>query len=397
MKSKNTTYTNDFIKKLIEENNAFFIQTRHHLHQYPELSGKEVETSKYIKDFLDSWNIDYENAGDNSIVATIKGKKENLENQKTIALRGDIDALPIIEETGLDWASKNPGVMHACGHDVHGTFMLGAAKILNELKDDFSGQVKIIFQESEENGAGAKKVLDSNLLNDVDTIIALHDSQELDLGTFALGYETMSAFGAGAHFVIETSGKKNAITVAGELVSLITTLAEENFSKYEQIVMVPTLIQTEKIKDNIPSKISVYYNSRTLNFSNEEIMQKVLLQAAKKTEDLFDCKIEAILRRPGKVVNNNKHFTDLAVDVIKKYFGKESVHFTRPVMSGEDFAHYQEKIPGTYIHIGGAVNNDYQILHTSKTCVDDKILSIGIEFLIRYVFEFLNISDIKGK
>ena len=394
MKTFNNKKTNDFIKNIIEENNDFFIQARHHLHQYPELSGKEVETCKYIEFFLNSWNIAYERAGDNSIIATINGKGKN---QKTIALRGDIDALPITEETGLEWQSRNPGVMHACGHDVHGTFMLGAAKLLNELKDSFDGRVKIIFQESEENGAGAKKVLDSNLLNDVDTILALHDSQELDLGVFALGYETMSAFGAGGHFIIESSGMQNAITIASELVSLITALAAENFSKSEQIVMVPTLIQTEEIQNKVPSKVSVYYNSRTLNFSNEEIMQKVLLLAAEKTEELFDCKIEANLRKPGKVVNNNKYYTDFAAEIIKKYFGEESVQFTRPVMSGEDFAHFQEKIPGTYIHIGGAVNNTYRILHTSKTCVDDKILSIGIEFLIRYVLEFFNKSDIKGK
>ena len=389
--SENNEKSKDFIKDIIEKNTDFFIQARHHLHQYPELSGKEVETRKYTESFLASWNIAYERAGDNSIVATINGKGSN---QKTIALRGDIDALPITEETELEWQSKNPGVMHACGHDVHGTFMLGAAKLLNELKDSFDGRVKIIFQESEENGAGAKKVLESNLLDDVDTILALHDSQEIDLGVFALGYETMSAFGAGGHFIIESTGKQNAITIASELVSLITALAAENFPKSEQIVMVPTLIQTEEIKECLPSKVSVYYNSRTLNFANEEIMQKVLTQAAKKTEEVFECKIEAILRKPGKVVNNNKYYTDFAAQIIKKYFGEEYAKFARPVMSGEDFAHFQEKIPGTYLHIGGAVNKDYRILHTSKTCVDDKILAIGIEFLLRYVFEYFKTSHI---
>ena len=374
---------NETIKQLVKDNTDFFTEVRHHLHEYPELSGKEYETSNYIQNFLNNWGISYRRIGNNSIIASIKG---NGRLNKTLALRGDIDALPITEETGLEWQSKNPGVMHACGHDVHGTFMLGATKLLNELRDRLDWNVKIIFQESEEIGGGAKTIIETDVLDDVDTIIALHDSQELDLGTFALGYETMSSFGAGGHFIINTEGKCNAITVAGELVSIITTLSEEYFSKSEQIVMVPTVIQTEDIKGLIPAKVSVFYNSRTLNILNEEIMQKVLQTAAEKIEALFDCKIELILRGPGKVVNNDRYYTDLAAKVITECFGKAAVKFSRPVMSGEDFALYQEKIPGTYIHIGGAVNGDYKLLHTSTTCVDDGILPIGIEFLVNYVF-----------
>lgn len=382
---------NDEILKIVNDNTELFIEIRHHLHEYPELSWKEFETSRYIKQFLDSWNIPYEKAGTNSIVATITGKPDkSKKKQKVVALRGDIDALPIQEETGLEWQSKIPGVMHACGHDVHGTFMLGAAKLLNEIKNQFEGIVKIIFQESEETGGGAKKVMESNLLNDVDTIIALHDSQELDLGIFSLGYETMSAYGAGGHFIIETDGKINALIVAGELVSTVTAFFKERFSKDEQIVMVPTVVKTEDTIDYIPSKVSVFYNSRTLNYDNEELMQTLLIKAAENTEARFDCKIQTILRTPGNVVNNDRYYTDFAVSVIKKYFGEEFVKFSQPVMSGEDFALYQKSIPGVYLHIGGAVNGDYHILHTSKTCVDDKILPIGIEFLIRYVLEFFN-------
>lgn len=382
---------NDEILKIVNDNTELFIKIRHHLHEYPELSWKEFETSRYIKQFLDSWNIPYEKAGTNSIVATITGKTDkSKKKQKVVALRGDIDALPIQEETGLEWQSKIPGVMHACGHDVHGTFMLGAAKLLNEIKNQFEGIVKIIFQESEETGGGAKKVMESDLLNDVDTIIALHDSQELDLGIFSLGYETMSAYGAGGHFIIETDGKINALIVAGELVSTVTAFFKERFSKEEQIVMVPTVVKTEDTIDHIPSKVSVFYNSRTLNYDNEELMQTLLIKAAENTEARFDCKIQTILRTPGNVVNNDRYYTDFAVSVIKKYFGEVFVKFSQPVMSGEDFALYQKSIPGVYLHIGGAVNGDYHILYTSKTCVDDKILPIGIEFLIRYVLEFFN-------
>lgn len=376
----------DIILEKIRSNESFFTEVRHHLHQNPELSGEEYETSAFIRSCLDEWHIPYERAGNTSIVASICGKKAG----KTIALRGDIDALPVQEETGLAWKSQKDGVMHACGHDVHATFMLGCAKILNELKDELEGTVKIIFQESEENGAGAKLIMDSNLLAGVDSIAALHDTQELDLGTFALGYGVMSAYGAGGTVTIESDGKTNALIAAAELVSIVTALAEEKFPKSEQIVMVPTVVKTERNIDGEPVKVSVSYNSRTLNFANEEIMQGVLASAADKVQLIFDCKAKAELRTPGNVVNNDKYYTDLAADVIKKHFGENSLRFSRPVMSGEDFALFQKSIPGVYIHIGGATKGLYRVLHTSKTCVDDRILPIGIEFLIRYVFAFFS-------
>ena len=377
---------NKKISEYVKENSDFFTAVRHHLHENPELSCKEYETHKYIASFLNSWQIPYEKAGETSIVATIRGKT----GKKTIAIRGDIDALPIQEKTGLPWQSKSEGVMHACGHDVHTTFMLGVAKILNEVREQLTGNVKIIFQEGEEIGAGAKKIMDEKLLHGVDTIIALHDTQELDLGVFSLGYETMSSYGSGGSFLIDTEGKNNAIIVAGELVSAVTAIANQRFSKSEQIVLVPTVIKTEGFSEKMASRVRVVYNSRTLNLKNEKIMQKVLADAAKNIAPLFDCKIRLELRKVGNVVYNDRYFTNLAADVIKTHFGSKSLIFTRPVMSGEDFSLYQKTIPGVFIHIGGAVNKEYRALHTSKTCVDDKILPIGIEFLLQYVFAYFS-------
>lgn len=376
----------DKIAQYVEKNNDFLIKTRHYLHQHPELSSKEYETSAYIRSFLDKWKIPYKTNGVSSVIAEIRGKKQG----KTIALRGDIDALPIQEETGLEWKSQNDGVMHACGHDVHATFMLGCAKILNELKDELNGTVKIIFQEGEEIGAGARKIMEEGLLSDVDTIVALHDSQELDLGIFALGYKTMSSYGAGGLITIETDENTNAIVVAGECVSLITALAAERFSKSEQIVLVPTVVKSEQNEAGKSVKAVVAYNSRTLNYENEKIMQEVLSIAAEKISAAFNCKADVNLRTPGNVVDNDPYFTDLAADVIKKYFGENALRFSRPVMSGEDFALYQKTIPGVYIHIGGATNGIYRALHTNKTCVDDGILPLGVEFLIRYVFAYFS-------
>lgn len=380
----------DDLETYIKDNENLFTKIRHHLHQNPELSCEEYETSAYIQSLLNEWGISYKKTGVSSVVATIDGNGTGTSTGKTIALRGDIDALPIQEETNLPWKSQKQGVMHACGHDVHTTFMLGCAKLLNEHKNEINGTVKIIFQEGEEIGAGAKVIMDSGLIDDVDTIIALHISQELDLGVFSIGYGVMSSYGAGGKITIRTEPDLNALVVAGECVSIITALAEEKFPKSEQIVMVPTMVTTEKTVNAKPVEVTLAYNTRTLNYSNEEIMQKVLVTGSEKISSIFNCKAEVELRKPGNVVNNDTHFTNLAASVIKKYFGEASLLYGRPVMTGEDFALYQKKIPGTYIHIGGAVNSEYRALHTSKTYVDDSILPIGIEFLIRYVFEFLS-------
>ena len=380
----------DEIKTYIKDNENLFTNIRHHLHQNPELACEEYETSAYIQSLLNEWGISYKKTGVSSVVATIDGNGTGTSTGKTIALRGDIDALPIQEETNLPWKSQKQGVMHACGHDVHTTFMLGCAKLLNEHKNEINGTVKIIFQEGEEIGAGAKVIMDSGLIDDVDTIIALHISQELDLGVFSIGYGVMSSYGAGGKITIRTEPDLNALVVAGECVSIITALAKEKFPKSEQIVMVPTMVTTEKTVNAKPVEVTLAYNTRTLNYSNEEIMQKVLVTGSEKISSIFNCKAEVELRKPGNVVNNDTHFTNLAATIIKKYFGESSLLYGRPVMTGEDFALYQKKISGTYIHIGGAVNSEYRALHTSKTYVDDSILPIGIEFLIRYVFEFLS-------
>ena len=374
----------DRIKEIIQSQKDFFTEVRHHLHQKPELSGNEYETATYIRSFLDAWHIPYETAGQTSTVALIEGTEKG----RTLALRGDIDALPISEETGLPWASENPAVMHACGHDVHTTFMLAAAKCLQENREHLHGRVKIIFQEAEEIGQGAKNIMAAGLLNDVDSIVALHITQEVDMGVFSLGYETMSSFGAGGRVTIEAAGRDNPILAAGSYIFLVTSLASQRLPKSEQIVLVPTVVKTEKTAGGEAAKVTLSYNSRTLNFANEEAMQSILQTAAEKTAQTFNCKINLELRTPGNVVNNDRHFTDLAASVIREHFGPEALLFSRPVMSGEDFALYQKTIPGVFIHIGGAEDGIYRALHTSKTYVDDRILPIGIEFLLRYVHAF---------
>lgn len=380
------------IKKIVDDNYEFLVNTRRHFHMYPELSSCEYETAAYIKKALDEWNIPYETTGVSDIVATIQGNGEG----KTIALRGDIDALPIQEETGVEWASKKPGIMHACGHDCHATYMLGCAKILNEIRSEFNGTVKIIFQEGEEIGAGARKLMETNLLDDVERIIGLHVSNSLDLGKFSIGYGVMSSYGAGARIVIESKGGSldkpeitgNSILAATEIVSGITSQSAHLFPGEEQVVLVPTVIVTQQDKDGIPNRVILSYNFRTFGISNVEILKNIVDTVASNTAKTFGTTATVEHWGPGEAVNNEKESTDLAAYIIGKYFGKDAIIYSKPSMGGEDFSLYQKKIPGTFVHIGGAVNGVYHAEHTDKTLVDDGVLALGVEFFIRYVIAY---------
>lgn len=159
-------------------NEVYIINFRRDLHENPELSGQEFKTQEKIMKELDKLGIPYKKAGNTSLIATLKGGKSG----KTIALRGDIDALPIKEETDVEFKSKTEGVMHACGHDAHTSMLLGAAKILSEMKDDIKGEIRFFFQEGEETFTGAKKIIEAGGMDGVDACFGMHGMPELEVG-----------------------------------------------------------------------------------------------------------------------------------------------------------------------------------------------------------------------
>jgi len=385
------------IKEKVLENYKYLVGARKYFHMYPELSCNEYETVKYIKKELERFQIPYEVTGENSIVATISGKREG----KTIALRGDIDALPIQENTDIDFASRNKGVMHACGHDCHATFMLGAAKILNELKEEIAGSVKVIFQEGEEIGAGAIKIMSSGLIKDVDNIVGLHVSQELDLGKFAIGHGIQTSYGAGARIAVLGKGGNiacpekavNALIVIGQIVTAINAAAVYEFASDQQVVLVPTVIRSGLESNQIPDTAEIAYNFRTLNKINVDILKRIFENIPKNVAKAYGAEVNVELWGPGEAVNNDIESTDRAIKVIKDSFGEDSVFSNRPFMGGEDFSIYQKNIPGVFAHVGGAVDGVYRNLHTDKTLVNEEVLKYGVEFLINYAFQYLSEDD----
>lgn len=376
------------LKKLVQDNFDFLVETRKHFHRHPELSSQEFETAAYIKSHLDEWGIPYETTGVSDIVATIKGSLPG----KTVAMRGDIDALPITEATGVDFASENPGVMHACGHDIHATYMLGAAKILKDLKDEIHGTVKIIFQEGEEIGAGARKLMETNILDGVDNIVGVHNAADKDLGIFSLNYGVMSSYGSGVTITVTRAdgAKGNPLLAAADLVNTVTSLATRHVPGEDQGVLVPTVVSTENESCGFPKKVVIQLNFRTLDEATTRILNEISDRIAKGIEASHDVSVSVAHVNHGHAVNNDRESTDRAARVVEELFGKQYVEWAKPSMGGEDFSLYQEKIPGVFVHVGGVTDGVYRPQHTDKTLVDEKVLLYGLEFLLAYAFDYLN-------
>ena len=376
------------LKKLVQDNFDFLVETRKHFHRHPELSSQEFETAAYIKSHLNEWGIPYETTGVSDIVATITGSFPG----KTVAMRGDIDALPITEATGVDFASENPGVMHACGHDIHATYMLGAAKILKDLKDEIHGTVKIIFQEGEEIGAGARKLMETDILDGVDNIVGVHNAADKDLGIFSLNYGVMSSYGSGVTVTVaRTDGAKgNPLLAAADLVNTVTSLATQQVPGEDQGVLVPTVVSTENESCGFPKKVVIQLNFRTLDVETTRILNEISDRIAKGIETSHGVSVSVTHVNHGHAVNNDRESTDRAARVIAERFGEKNIEWAKPSMGGEDFSLYQEKIPGVFVHVGGVTDGVYRPQHTDKTLVDEKVLLYGLEFLLAYAFDYLN-------
>lgn len=384
----NNTITSQRIDDAVRRTEPFLIEARRHYHRYPELSRQEHETAAYIRKYLEEWDIPYDVNDVGNTVAVFGGRDGN--GNRTIALRGDIDALPIQEETGCEYASCHEGIMHACGHDCHGAMMLGAAKILKELEPYIPGRVKVIFQEAEETGEGALKLMESHLLDDVSRIVGLHVTQEEDLGTFQLGYGIMSAIGRGARMTFTGGNVRDQILAATDCMDLLREQALRQFPANHRTVLVPTVIRT------IPEKsVELTCNFRTLEPEDEITFEHIIEYAVTQASSNNCVNGSWVSTGRDEGVMNDKSSTDLAIRVIEQTFGKAAVTIRRPYISGEDFAYYQKKIPGVMIHIGGAVNGEYLPLHTSKTMVDERVLAIGVSFLVRYVFAYFDV-DLPG-
>jgi amidohydrolase len=378
----------DKIKKLASEYNDEFIGVRHHIHSHPELSFKEFETSKYIQDKLTGWGISHMVLATTGVVGVIEGKNPE---KRVIALRADMDALPINEANDIDYKSKNDGVMHACGHDVHTTCLLGAAKILNELKDEWEGTVKLIFQPGEEkNPGGASLMIKEGALENPrpSAILALHVHPQMEVGTFSFRKGMVMASADEIYITIKAKGGHAAapqhtadtILIASQLIVSLQQIISRNNDPFNPSVLSITSFQGGNSTNVIPSEVNLMGTFRAMNeawrFKAHDLIKKQATELVTSMGAQIDIKIDV----GYPFVLNDAALTDKATQRAKELAGENNVSETELRMGGEDFAFYTHIIPGCFYRLGAgnAAKGINANVHTPIFNIDERAIEQGM-------------------
>jgi amidohydrolase len=398
------------IARLAKEYHAEITAVRRHLHQHPELSWQERETSLFIQHFLRGLGVEVRaGIAGYGIIAIIHGQHSPPRNHsshqppsgsRTVGLRADIDALPILEKSGAPHASQNSGIMHACGHDGHTATLLGAAKILTQLRNDFHGTVVCVFQPAEENGGGGAKLLRDGALNDfsIDGFFALHAWPYIPVGTIGIREGAMMA--AIDDFEIIVAGKSghaahplvavDPVLIAAHIVIALQSLVTHERHGADPVVLTVTMIHGGTADNVIPSEVKINGTLRTLQTETRERMSRRLVEVAQSVATTFRGTVEVAIERGYPTLINDSAMLARVARVAKEVVGSEHlIELKEPSMGGEDFAYYLQKYPGAMFRLGVGPNSP---LHSDAFDFSDAALEIGMRMMAGVAIEVLHDS-----
>ncbi len=372
----------EFLKKLIDD--------RHFLHMNPELSGEEFATTEFIKEKLKEHNIKIiETNLKNGVVAEIG------QGDKVVALRADIDALPIEEESGVVYHSKVKGKMHACGHDFHTISLIGAAILLKENEDELKGKIRLIFQPEEEINSGAVKMIEENVLEGVSCIIGFHNKPDIPVGFIGIkegplmaGVEQFEVEirGVGTHAAAPHNGNDPIVT-ASQIITGLQSIVSRHISPLETAVVSVTKIEAGKTWNIIPDRVKLEGTIRTFSEKVREETKRLFEQIIKNYSAAVNQEAEIKWISDGSPVNNNEKMAEILKKEISKF---AKVIEPEIMMGGDDFARYQEKVPGLYAFIGTGCPYEW---HHPSFLIDDKALPYAINYFITGAKAMLETND----
>lgn len=378
----------DKLMKLLEEKEADMIALRRHFHQHPELSFKEKATADTIAKFYEGKDVEVKrNVGNGyGIVVTIKGKQPG----KTIALRADFDALPIEEQTNLPFASENPGVMHACGHDGHTAYLMTLADALIDLKEEWNGTIKIVHQNAEEVGpGGAKSMVDSGELDDVDEIYGAHFYPNFEVGE--IQYANGWAYAGCSEITIKIQGKgghgsmphlsNDAIVAASSLVMNLQTVVSRRIDPFDMAVVTIGSFAGEGASNVIKDSLTLYGDARYMDIEVGKKIEEEVRKLVRGLEEGYSVKAELDYAWDYPPVFNHPKQTEEAARVMNELgvgnYLTQAV-LTQPNNGAEDFGQYLLKIPGSFINIGAKPDtDDYFMNHHPKFDINEKALLVA--------------------
>ena len=361
---------------------------RREIHQHPGLQYDVEETAGFVADKLRAFGCDevVEGIGRTGVVGIIRGRGEG----RTVGLRADMDALPIEEKTGKPYASKNPGKMHACGHDGHTAMLLGAAKYLAETRN-FDGAVAVIFQPAEEGGAGGKAMCDDGMMDrfGIDEVYGMHNMPGLPVGEFAIRHGglmagtdefTITIEGLGAH-AAQPHNSVDPIIVATHTVQALQTIVSRNVDPLKSAVVTVTGIEAGKAYNVIPQSAKVWGTLRTLDGEVRDLCLKRLREVAEGIGATFGATVNFHHKEGYPVTYNHDAETDRAAEVARGVAGSERVHVgVPPVMGGEDFSYMLLERPGAFIFMG---NGDTATLHHEEYDFNDEAIPAGVSYWVQ--------------
>ncbi len=387
---------------LVKECRSWIIEHRRDIHQYPEPSRREYRTSKKIYNTLQDLGLDRVERGyyETGVAGIINGSEPG----KTIGLRFDMDALEMEEKTGLSYASREAGCMHACGHDGHVAIGLGVARVLNQLKNEFAGNIKLIFQPAEEdapNGGGARYMIQEGILEDpvVDAAVGLHIWPDLLSGQ--VGTRPGILTGSSDVFTITVNGKgshasqpfksKDPIVIGAQIVSSLQTIISRNIDPFEQVVLSIGIFQGGTRYNIIPHQVTIKGTVRTYKEEiRKEVSQRITMISENTARALGgEAEVDYIFGHPPVV--NDPGMVDCAIKTVKNMLGEENaILLSRPAPIGEDFAYFAREVESVYLCLGSRQEGQkISNLHSPYFTFDEEILPLGVKIMAMIAINWL--------
>jgi len=381
----------DKIRQLANQYSKEFIEVRHHLHANPELSYQEFETSKFVQDKLVSFGIPFRAIATTGVVGLIQGKSPE---KRIVALRADMDALPIHEENNVPYKSTKEGIMHACGHDVHTTCLLGAAKILNETKNDWEGTVKLIFQPGEEkNPGGASYMIRDGVLENPkpSAIFAMHVHPGLQLGKMSFRSGKVMASADEIYITVKGKGGHAAsphlcidpILIASHLITSLQQVISRNSNPFNPSVLSITSFQGGTTTNVIPEEVKLKGTFRAMDETWRAKAHELITKHATSLVNSMGGEIDLLIDKGYPAVFNNEQLHEVAKNAAMDFIGKENVEETELRMGAEDFGYYAQQIPACFYRVG-VMNKEKGItsgVHTPTFNIDEDAIETGMGFM----------------
>jgi amidohydrolase len=382
------------IKDIAQNFAPRLIEIRRHIHAHPELSGEEYQTSAYIAGVLSSYGLNVKEAvGKTGVVGELIGSGSDAlrageANRRTLAIRTDMDALPIQEYPQLDFASRNPGVMHACGHDVHSTLGLGTAMVLSQLSESLPGKVRFLFQPAEEIAQGAKWMVKDGVMEGVDAIYGIHVFPSIPAGCIGIRYGALTSAADELEIIIQgESGHGarphqaiDAIWVAAQIITTLQQSISRTQNPLHPIVLSIGKIEGGRAHNIIADRVRMIGTVRSLHPESHANLPQWIENIVQSICQTFGAKCQVDYRRGVPSVQNDEKLTQIVEAATREAWGDDSVQILpEPSLGAEDFSIYLEKAPGCMFRLGvGYPDKTNYPLHHPKFEIDEEAIVTGV-------------------